>query len=135
MEAPSLAYPKAMNYIGGRTYEPTGDTLDVLSPLDGSVISAVPLSDARSLDMAVEAARAAFPAWSGLTLKERTQVFYRLRALLERDIDSLSQLVHVENGKTLEEARAEILKGVELCEFACSLPALVNDEIQEVSKG
>lgn len=131
----ATTFPRAKNFIGGKGYDPDTALLDVLSPLDGSTISAVPLSPPEELDRAVLAAKAALPAWSALTLKDRTQVFYRLRTLLERDIDALSMLVHTENGKTIDEARAEVLKGIELCEFACSLPALVNDEIQEVSKG
>jgi len=109
--------------------------MEVISPLDGSVISTVPLSSKSDLDLAVAAAKAAFPAWSGLTLKERTQVFYKFRSLLEENMQELSELVSLENGKTFGEAQAEVLKGMELSEFACSLPTLVNDETQEVSKG
>ncbi len=109
--------------------------MDVISPLDGTVISSVPLSSKSDLDEAVKAAQAAFPAWSALTLKERTQVFYKFRNLLESNMQELSALVSHENGKTFGEAQAEVLKGMELSEFACSLPTLVNDEIQEVSKG
>lgn len=135
MQATTIAFPPAQNYIGGKISDSGSAQIDVLSPLDGSTISTVPLSDAEELNKAVKSAQNALPAWSALTIKERTQVFYRLRSILERDIDELSELVHIENGKTLDEARAEVLKGIELCEFACSLPALLNDEIQEVSKG
>ena len=109
--------------------------MDVFSPLDGSTIGAVPLSKRKNLDEAVAAAKAAFPAWSGLTLKERVQYFFNFRALLEQHKDELSLLVHRENGKTIGEAAAEVAKGIELCEFACSLPQIIHDEIQEVSRG
>ncbi|MDX1406901.1 MAG: CoA-acylating methylmalonate-semialdehyde dehydrogenase, partial [Saprospiraceae bacterium] len=135
MESATQTYPPVQNYIGGQPSSNGGPVLDVLSPIDGSVISTVPLSNTRDLDKAVDAARDAFAAWSGLTIKERTQVFYRFRTLLEQHIDRLADVVRLENGKTEEEARAEVLKGIELSEFACSLPQLVNDEIQEVSKG
>jgi malonate-semialdehyde dehydrogenase (acetylating)/methylmalonate-semialdehyde dehydrogenase len=135
MQAATLAYPPARNYISGKEVNSNSTQLDVLSPLDGSTISSVPLSGAEELDQAVKAAQSAFAAWSSQTIKDRTQVFYRLRTILERDIDELAQLVHVENGKIIDEARAEVLKGIELCEFACSLPSLLNDEILEVSKG
>ena len=69
-----------------------------------------------------------------MTIKERTQVFYHFRTLLERDIERLADIVRLENGKTIGEAEAEVLKGIELTEFACSLPQLLNDEIQEVVK-
>ena len=135
MEAITIAYPAVCNYIGGKKSDSTSVHLDVLSPLDGSTISSVPLSRAEELDTAVNAAKAAFEGWASQTIKDRTQVFYRLRTILERDIDDLAQRVHIENGKTIDEARAEVLKGIELIEFACSLPSLLNDEILEVSKG
>lgn len=123
------------NYIDGKTSNGIHQYLDVFSPLDGTIISKVVLSDKQDLDEAVRVARRAFPSWSGMTLKERVQVFFKFRQLLERDIQELSELVSLENGKIYDEAKAEVLKGIELCEFACSLPQLINDEIQEVSKG
>jgi malonate-semialdehyde dehydrogenase (acetylating)/methylmalonate-semialdehyde dehydrogenase len=70
-----------------------------------------------------------------MPIKERVQVFYRYKALLERHIDELSALVTRENGKIDSEARAEILKAAELTEFACSLPQIASGEVLEVSKG
>ena len=123
------------NFIHGNFTNGQKAGLDVFSPIDGKVISKVVLSGRKDLDEAVRSAKTAFPAWSSLTLKERVQVFYRFRTLLEKHIDDLSHVIHLENGKILEEARAEILKGIELTEFACSLPQMVRDQIQEVSKG
>ena len=73
--------------------------------------------------------------WSDMTLKERVQIFFKYRQLLEENIEELTELVHLENGKTMGEARAEVLKSMELCEFAVSMPQIVTNEIQEVSKG
>lgn len=131
----TLSFPPAKNYIGGRFHDSSAHSLDVISPLDGSTISSVVLSDAAALDTAVQAAQQAFPGWSERPIKERVQVFYRFRTLLEEQIDDIAELVHRENGKTMDEARAEVLKGIELAEFACSLPQILNDEIQEVSLG
>jgi malonate-semialdehyde dehydrogenase (acetylating)/methylmalonate-semialdehyde dehydrogenase len=107
----------------------------VYDPSDGSVISRVPLSSRDDLDRAVQVAQAAFPAWSSLPIKERVQVFFRYRALLERDIEELTALVTEENGKVYGEAKAEILKSMELTEFACSLPQIASGEVLEVSRG
>ena len=126
---------QVQNFIGGRFERNGQSALDVFSPCDGNVISTVPLSTAADLDKAVQAAQVAFPAWSALTLKERVQVFFRYRGLLEQNIEALAQLVSLENGKTHGEARAEIEKSMELCEFAVSMPQIVQNEIQEVSKG
>lgn len=135
MEATEPGYPDVKNYIGGHYITPAGEVMDVLSPLTGKVISTVPLSSRNELDEAVKAAAAAFPAWSALPVKERVQVFYRYKRLLEKNLAELARLVHEENGKTLDEARAEVEKSIELTEFACSVPQLISGEIQEVSRG
>jgi malonate-semialdehyde dehydrogenase (acetylating)/methylmalonate-semialdehyde dehydrogenase len=129
-------YPEVRNYIGG-TFVDGGeyDYLDVTNPADGSVISRVPLSAAEEVDRAVAAAKAAFPGWSGMPIKERVQVFFRYKTLLEQNIDELAALVSEENGKTISEGRAEVLKSAELTEFACSLPQIVAGEVLEVSRG
>src|SRR4030095_13809710 len=87
------------------------------------------------LDAAVKAARAAFPGWSKTPIKERVQVFFRYKYLLEKYLKELADLVQEENGKTYGEAVAEIEKSIELTEFAVSLPQLITGEILEVSKG
>ncbi|MEA2339063.1 MAG: malonate-semialdehyde dehydrogenase (acetylating) / methylmalonate-semialdehyde dehydrogenase, partial [Thermoanaerobaculia bacterium] len=129
-------YPDIRNYIGGTFVEhDAGRYLDVFNPAEGSVISRVPLSASADVDRAVAAAKAAFPGWSATPIKERVQVFYRYKALLEQNIDELARLVTEENGKIDSEARAEVLKSAELCEFACSLPQIVSGEVLEVSRG
>jgi malonate-semialdehyde dehydrogenase (acetylating)/methylmalonate-semialdehyde dehydrogenase len=128
-------YPDASNYIGGHFAESSAELIPVINPSDGSLLSRVPLSTATELDAAVRAAVAAFPAWSSLPIKERVQVFYRYRALLERDFKELSALITEEHGKIPSEADAEIAKAIELTEFACSLPALVAGDVLEVSRG
>ncbi len=136
METQTLKYPAIRNYVAGQPIDtPAAALLDVFSPLSGAVISAMPLSSAADLDAAVQAAKAAFPAWSATPIKERVQIFYRYKTLLERDMKALADLVREENGKTFDEARAEVEKAVELTEFACSLPQLVQGEFLEVSKG
>ena len=124
------------NLINGQWDPGEGlERLDVMSPLDGSVLSSVPLSTAAELDRAVEAAAAAFVDWSARTIRDRSQVVYRYRDLLERHTDELAELVHLENGKTLAEGRAEVAKAIEVTEFACSLPQMVAGEVLEVSPG
>ncbi|MCA9155826.1 MAG: aldehyde dehydrogenase family protein, partial [Planctomycetales bacterium] len=130
-----MKYPPLRNYVSGACDSFSGEHLDVVSPLDGSLLSRVPRSDAATLDGAVAAARRAFPEWSGRTIKERSQVFYAYRQLLERNFDRLAEIVHEENGKTLEEGRAEVAKAIEVTEFACSLPQLTTGEVLEVSPG
>nr|MDJ0836096.1 CoA-acylating methylmalonate-semialdehyde dehydrogenase [Acidobacteriota bacterium] len=130
-----MKYAPLANLIGGSAIAFQGKTLDVNSPLDGSVISRVPLSGSAEVDAAVQAAAGAQPEWAALPIKERVQVFYRYKTLLEKHMDDLADLVTRENGKTREEAIAEVAKSIEVTEFACSLPQLTSGEIQEVSRG
>src|SRR6476646_11459874 len=93
------------------------------------------MSDKSDLDAAVTAAKNAFPAWSRMPIKERVQVFFRYKYLLEKHLKELAELCSEENGKIYSESVAEIEKCIELTEFATSLPQLVTGEILEVSKG
>jgi malonate-semialdehyde dehydrogenase (acetylating) / methylmalonate-semialdehyde dehydrogenase len=135
METTVSRTTETMNFINGRFVPGDNGHLDVISPLDGRLISTVPLSTAAELDEAVHSARNAFPEWSGRTLKERVQVLYRYRDLLEKNMDELTEICHIENGKTRAESKAEVEKSIELTEFACSLPQMVANEVQEVSRG
>jgi malonate-semialdehyde dehydrogenase (acetylating)/methylmalonate-semialdehyde dehydrogenase len=131
-----MKYDPVLNYINGKFVKShTTRTLDVISPVDGAPLSKVPMSSALDLDDAVTAAKAAFPAWSKMPIKERVQVFFRYKYLLEKASKELADLCSEENGKTYGEALAEIEKCIELTEFACSLPQLVTGEVLEVSKG
>lgn len=131
-----MKYSPVQNYINGQFVDATSDRkLEVISPVDGTLLSKVPMSTAKDLDVAVKAAKAAFPAWSRTPIKERVQVFYRYKYLLEKNLKELAELCSEENGKTYSEAVAEIEKCIELTEFATSLPQLVTGEVLEVSKG
>ena len=137
IESPTATkYPSIRNYIGGEFVVPeVRSQLDVFNPASGRVISRVPLSHAAEVDRAVQAAQKAFPGWAATPIKERVQVFFRYKTLLEENIDGLAALVTEENGKIDSEARAEVLKSAELTEFACSLPQICAGEVLEVSRG
>jgi malonate-semialdehyde dehydrogenase (acetylating)/methylmalonate-semialdehyde dehydrogenase len=128
-------YAAVRNYVGGRFVPVDAPTLDNHDPSTGAVIGLVPLSGPPEVDAAVAAAARAFPEWSRRPIKERVQILYRYRELLERHRGELAALITEENGKIASEADAEILKAIELTEFACSLPQLVPGQVLEVSKG
>ncbi len=131
-----MKYEVVKNFYAGQFVESAStETLDVESPLDGSLLSKVPMSTASELNAAVESAKDASESWAKTTIKERVQVFFRYRYLLEQNSAELTALVSEENGKTLGEAKAEVDKSIELTEFACSMPQLVSGEVLEVSKG
>jgi len=126
---------KINNFIKGRFENSTSKTIPVWNPQNGEKLTTVTCSSKKELNKAVSSAKSAFYKWSNLTLKERVDVFYEFRNELKNNITSLANSICQENGKTFEEARAEILKGIELTEFACSMPQIIHDEIQEVSRG
>lgn len=131
-----MKYPPIQNYIAGSFVSASIDTvMPVISPLDGTILSTVPMSAIKDLDQAVEAAKKAFPSWSNTPIKERVQVFFRYKTLLEKNLKMLAELCSEENGKTYSESVAEIEKCIELTEFATSLPQLISGELLEVSKG
>ena len=131
-----MKYSPVANFINGEFVPAsTSRALDVISPIDGNHLSTVPMSSASDLNRAVLAAKVAFPEWSKTPIKDRVQVFFRYKFLLEKNLKELAELIQEENGKTYGEAVAEIEKSIELSEFATSLPQLVTGEVLEVSKG
>jgi malonate-semialdehyde dehydrogenase (acetylating)/methylmalonate-semialdehyde dehydrogenase len=131
-----MKYATVKNYINGHFVDTNStEMLDVISPLDGSLLSTVPMSTNYDLNAAVDAAAKAFPSWSKTPIKERVQVFFKYKTLLEKHLKELAELCSEENGKTFSESVAEIEKSIELTEFATSLPQLVTGEILEVSRG
>lgn len=135
MSESNITYPEVCNFIGGEFTSNGHKRLEVFSPLTGKTISSLPLSGMSDLNAAVDSAKKAYIEWSAIPIKERVQVFYRYKTLLEKNLEELATLVHIENGKTIGEATAEVEKSIELTEFACSLPQLVGGEFLEVSKG
>ncbi|HTB52913.1 MAG TPA: CoA-acylating methylmalonate-semialdehyde dehydrogenase [Ferruginibacter sp.] len=131
-----MKYSPVQNYINGKFVNASSDkTIEVISPVDGNLLSTVPLSVTKDLDDAVKAAKAAFTLWGKTPIKERVQVFFRYKYLLEKNLKELAELCSEENGKVYSESVAEIEKCIELTEFATSLPQLVTGEVLEVSKG
>ncbi|XXF78277.1 CoA-acylating methylmalonate-semialdehyde dehydrogenase [Myxococcaceae bacterium GXIMD 01537] len=124
------------NLVGGEWLLPANAfLLDVRSPYTGGVIGRVPLTDAAGVAQAVAAAKKAAPGWRATSLRERTTRMLRFRTLLETHTDRLAHLAASEAGKTVAEARAGILKGLEVCDFALSLQNLDAGAALEVSRG
>src|SRR5438067_1918491 len=104
-----MKYSEVQNYIDGKFISGGSEQLDVFNPADGTVISKVPLCASQEVDLAVQAARKAFPQWSSQPIKERVQVFYRYKTLLDKHVEELTALVTEENGKVYNEAKAEVM--------------------------
>jgi malonate-semialdehyde dehydrogenase (acetylating)/methylmalonate-semialdehyde dehydrogenase len=123
------------NFVKGTWADPSGKEIGVDSPYFGDSVGTVKMSTTADANTAIAAAKEAFPAWKATPLKERTQIMFRFRDVLHRDIDKIAQTISLENGKTLGESKAEIMKGIEVLEYAISLQNKDMGGRMEVSRG
>ena len=126
------------NLIGSDWRAPAdgAGSLPVYNPATGDVIEQVPLSGARDVDAAVAAASKAFAAWSRTALMERVRLMFRYKAVLEDHFEELAGIVTRHHGKTLEESRGEVRRGIEVVDFACGAPTLLQGRtLRDVSGG
>ena len=103
-------------------------TADVFNPSTGEVSGKVHLADVATVQRAIDAAKAAFPAWRRTPAARRAQVMFRFKQLLEQNESKIAQLISQEHGKTLEDAAGELKRGIENVEFACAAPELLKGE-------
>lgn len=123
------------NFVGGKWEAGSLEKKPVKSPYTGGVIGNVMMSSRNEVNSAIVEAARASRDWGQVPLKERTQLMFRLREILIRDIDKFSHSVSSESGKLLGESRAGVLKGIEVLEFALSLQNLDLGGRMEVSRG
>ena len=125
---------EARNLCGDSWLEST-NTVSTTSPYTNSLLCRVSYADHKIIEQTIDEAQKAFTVWSRTPIKERSSILLRFRELLIRDIDSISSSASLESGKTLAEARAEVLKGIEVLEFATSLENSDTGGLLEVSRG
>ena len=123
------------NLIAGQLAPGSGRELDVTSPYTGGTIGRVRLSTEVDVDRAVRAAQLAWPDWQATPLRERIEPLLALRALLLDELDELSHVVAAESGKTPAEARAGVLRGIEVMDFAAGLLSSDAGGALDVSRG
>ena len=126
------------NLIGSEWRVPADGTesLPVYNPASGQVIEQVPMSGSREVDAAVQAATAAYATWSRTALMERVRLMFRFKALLEQHFEDLAAIVTRHHGKTLDESRGEVRRGIEVVDFACGAPTLLQGRtLRDVSGG
>jgi malonate-semialdehyde dehydrogenase (acetylating)/methylmalonate-semialdehyde dehydrogenase len=111
-------------------------TLPVYNPATGQVIEQVPLSGSQEVDAAVQAAAKAYSAWSRTAVMERVRLMFGFKALLENHFEELAAIITRHHGKTLEESRGEVRRGIEVVDFACGAPTLLQGRtLRDVSGG
>src|SRR5690606_9612464 len=128
---------KLKNYIGGRWVESTTQNyIPVYNPATCEVIAECPDSTYEDVDAAVQAASEAFDEWRRTPSLNRAQYMHRFKTILEDRFEEVAQQVVEENGKTLDEARGEVRRGIESIDFATGVPFLMrNDGVEDISSG
>ena len=120
------------HFINGKTLDGTSGRFgDVFNPALGSVSARVPLASVAEVDAAVAAARAAFPAWSETAPIKRARVLFKFKELLDRHHDELAELITREHGKVFSDAKGEVMRGIEIVEFACGIPNLLKTDFTD----
>ncbi len=124
------------NLVGADWIAVEGETAPIFNPATGQVIDQVPLSVAADVDRAVKAAAAAWPAWAATPVMERVRLMFSFKQKLEENFEELAAIVTRHHGKTLDEARGEVRRGIEVVDFACGAPTLLQGRtLRQVSAG
>ncbi|HEY3782047.1 MAG TPA: CoA-acylating methylmalonate-semialdehyde dehydrogenase [Fimbriimonadaceae bacterium] len=125
------------NFIGGKFSAAEGfETVPVHNPSTAEIIALTPLCGEKEVDEAVKAAEKAFRSWSRTPPMARCSILFRFRQLMDEHFEELADLVTRENGKTKEEARGDVRRGIEVIEFACGIPHMLKGEaLPQVSDG
>ncbi|HWE87608.1 MAG TPA: CoA-acylating methylmalonate-semialdehyde dehydrogenase [Terracidiphilus sp.] len=133
----TIATTEVRNLIGGQWLAPTSEPgLELTNPATGEPLGRSPLGSAAEVDAAVQAAQAAFPAWRATPVGDRIQFLFRLKMLMEQNLDGLAETITRENGKTLAEGRAELRRGIENVEVACGAPVLMQGySLEDIAPG
>ncbi len=131
IEAPTAVKP-INHWIGGKRYEGrSGRSGMVYNPATGAQTGAVDFATVEEIDAAVAAAKEAFPAWRGLSLARRAEIFFRIRELLHARREDFARTLTAEHGKVLSDALGEVTRGLEVIEFCCGIPHLLKGGFSE----
>jgi malonate-semialdehyde dehydrogenase (acetylating)/methylmalonate-semialdehyde dehydrogenase len=131
VDAPAAVKP-INHWIGGAAYAGrSGRTGPVYNPATGRQAGAVDFATAEEVDDAVQAAKAAFPAWRALSLAKRAELMFAIRELVHERREAIARLLTAEHGKVLSDAIGEVTRGLEVIEFCCGIPHLLKGGMTE----
>src|SRR4030081_1814486 len=117
------------HFIGGKEVKGgSGRTGDVFDPNTGEVQAKVALAAKSEVEQAIADAAAAQPAWGATNPQRRARVLFRFLELVQKEYDSLAELLSREHGKTFADAKGDSQRGLEVVEFACGIPHLLKGE-------
>ncbi|MFI0397838.1 MAG: aldehyde dehydrogenase family protein, partial [Thiolinea sp.] len=114
--------------INGSVVESSERTQAVYNPSTGAVSKQVALASKATVEAAITAAQAAFPAWRDTPPAKRARIMFRFKELLEQNANAINQLIGEEHGKISHDAGGELQRGIENVEFACYAPELLKGE-------
>lgn len=120
-----LQYGTVRNFVGGEWHTPDEDGQAVLNPATGEPIAQVGFTSAEAIDDAVKTGQEAFEQWRSRPVEERIQPLFEFKQLLEDHQDELAELLVQEHGKTFDEAKGELRRGIENVEVACGIPGMM----------
>jgi malonate-semialdehyde dehydrogenase (acetylating) / methylmalonate-semialdehyde dehydrogenase len=124
------------HYIGGQHHAGSGAGVPSYNPASGARTGTIALATPDDVDAAVKAAEAAFPAWAQTPPLKRARVMFRFKELLERDMRKLAAVITREHGKVLSDAQGELVRGLEVVEYACGIPELLKgDYTEQIANG
>jgi hypothetical protein len=126
-----------LNYVGGKWQRPRNATMiDVRNPATAETLVQVPLTSSEEVDVAVQAAQGAFPAWKRTPSTDRIQYLFKFKQLLEEHFDEIARLTTQECGKTLAESQGELRRGIENVEVACGIPSMMMGyNVEDIARG
>ena len=104
---------------------------DVFDPARGQVIARAPVANATEVGAAVAAAKAAFPAWSETPPLVRARLMFKFKNLLEDHLDEIAALITRDHGKLFSDSKGEVVRGIEIVEFACGIPNLLKTDLTD----
>jgi malonate-semialdehyde dehydrogenase (acetylating)/methylmalonate-semialdehyde dehydrogenase len=131
-EKANLSIKQVSHFINGQVLAPSSERFkDVFNPATGEVTAAVALASVEEVDRAVQAAVAAFPGWSETAPLKRARILFKFKELLNEHHDELAMLITREHGKVFTDAQGEVVRGIEVVEFACGIPNLLKTDFTD----
>lgn len=119
------------HFINGAMSAASKRSAQIYNPALGQAVAEVSLASAAEVEAAIASAQAAFPAWSAMSPLNRSRILFKFKMLLDERIDELARAITTEHGKVFEDAKGEIIRGIEVVEFACGIPQMLKGEITE----
>ena len=122
---------KVLNFIDGNISNSSNRYQNIYDPSTGEKISEVVLSNSFDFNKAIESSNNAFKEWSNVTPLKRSRILSNYKILIEKNLENLAKIISLEHGKTLDDAKGSVIRGLEVVEFACGIPHLLKGEFSQ----